>query len=56
MMYQMTNDNQNLKLAELERQLQRLSEQVLELTHRIKFLERENNRRKEDVRHLTSKG
>jgi len=37
------------KIAQLEQQLKRMEQQVLELNKRLTFLERENNRRKNEI-------
>jgi chromosome segregation ATPase len=37
------------KIAQLEQQLNRLEQQVVELNKRLMFLERENNRRKNEI-------
>lgn len=43
------NDPKDQKIAKLEQQLNKLAQQVTELNQRLSFLERENNRRKQDV-------
>jgi cell division protein FtsB len=54
----MTTPNQqsDLKVAQLEKQLQQLAQQVSELHKRVMFLERENNRRKNDINQVARKG
>jgi hypothetical protein len=37
------------KIAQLEQQLKRMEQQVVELNKRLMFLERENNRRKNEI-------
>ena len=37
------------KVAQLEQQLKRMEQQVVELNKRLMFLERENNRRKNEI-------
>ena len=37
------------KVAQLEQQLKRMEQQVVELNKRVMFLERENNRRKNEI-------
>jgi regulator of replication initiation timing len=48
-------DPKDQKVAALEQQLQKLTKQVNELNQRISFLERENNRRKQDVNVLAQR-
>ena len=47
-------DPKDKQIAELEKTLQRLMENVKLLNQRVTFLERENNRRKGDVNQLSS--
>jgi hypothetical protein len=44
-----TTDLANQKITQLEQQLQRAQAQLHELNQRVSFLERENNRRRQDV-------
>ena len=37
------------KIVQLEQQLKRMEQQVVELNKRLMFLERENNRRKNEI-------
>jgi hypothetical protein len=46
-------DLKDQKIALIEKQLERASSQLMELAKRISFLERENNRRKQDVNTLS---
>jgi regulator of replication initiation timing len=48
-------DPKDQKIATLEQQLQKLTKQVNELNQRVSFLERENNRRKQDVNILAQR-
>jgi hypothetical protein len=48
-------DPKDQKIVVLEQQLQKLVRQVAELNQRISFLERENNRRKQDVNILAQR-
>jgi hypothetical protein len=48
-------DPKDQKIAALEQQLQILVRQVGELNQRVSFLERENNRRKQDVNILAQR-
>jgi phage shock protein A len=48
-------DPKDQKIAALEQQLQKISKQVAELNQRVSFLERENNRRKQDVNILAQR-
>jgi replication fork clamp-binding protein CrfC len=50
-----TNNVDNQKIAQLEQQLQRAQAQLLELNQRVSFLERENNRRRQDVTTLAQR-
>ena len=43
------NPQSDPKIAQLEQQLKRMEQQVLELNKRLTFLERENNRRKNEI-------
>ena len=52
----MATDPKDQKIIALEQQLERVSLQVKELARRISFLERENNRRRQDVNTLSRKG
>lgn len=53
----MTTDPKDQKIAALEKRLDRADLQLKELARRISFLERENNRRKQDVNQIArSKG
>jgi len=52
----MVTDPKDQKMIALEQQLERVSLQVKELARRISFLERENNRRRQDVNTLSRKG
>lgn len=49
-------DPKDQKIALLEKQLETANRQLTELARRISFLERENNRRKQDVNLLARKG
>jgi regulator of replication initiation timing len=49
------NDSNDKKIIALEQQLQKLVRQVTELNQRVSFLERENNRRKQDVNILAQR-
>lgn len=49
------NDFNDKKIIALEQQLQKLVRQVTELNQRVSFLERENNRRKQDVNILAQR-
>jgi TolA-binding protein len=40
------------KIAQLEQQLKRMEQKVLELNKRLTFLERENNRRKGEINQI----
>jgi hypothetical protein len=52
----MTTPNlQEQKLAQLEKQLERASLQIMELARRVSYLERENSRRKQDVVSLSQR-
>ena len=48
-------DPKDQKITALEQQLQKLTKQVNELNQRISFLERENNRRKQDINILAQR-
>jgi regulator of replication initiation timing len=48
-------DPKDQKITALEQQLQKLTKQVNELNQRVSFLERENNRRKQDVNVLAQR-
>jgi hypothetical protein len=48
-------DPKDQKIAALEQQLQKLVRQVTDLNQRVSFLERENNRRKQDVNVLAQR-
>jgi uncharacterized small protein (DUF1192 family) len=52
-LYVLHLDIKDQKIALLEKQLERASSQLMELAKRIGFLERENNRRKQDVNTLS---
>ncbi len=53
----MNSDPKDQKITALEQQLLRAESQIKELARRISFLERENNRRKQDVNQIArSKG
>jgi TolA-binding protein len=43
------NPQSDPKIAQLEQQLKRMEQQVVELNKRLMFLERENNRRKNEI-------
>lgn len=49
------NDSNDKNIIALEQQLQKLVRQVTELNQRVSFLERENNRRKQDVNILAQR-
>lgn len=49
-------DPKEQKIVILERQLETARQQLAELARRISFLERENNRRRQDVNTLARKG
>ena len=42
------------KIAQLERYLQQLTQQIADLTRRINYLERENSRRKSEMTQVAS--
>jgi hypothetical protein len=48
-------DPKDQKIIALEQQLQKIAKQVAELNQRVSFLERENNRRKQDVNILAQR-
>jgi hypothetical protein len=48
-------DPKDQKIAALEQQLQKLIKQSAELNQRLSFLERENNRRKQDINILAQR-
>jgi phage shock protein A len=48
-------DPKDQKIIALEQQLQKITKQVAELNQRVSFLERENNRRKQDVNILAQR-
>lgn len=50
----MTTPTSDPKIAQLERNLQQLTQQVSDLTRRVNYLERENSRRKSEVTQIAS--
>jgi hypothetical protein len=49
------SDPKDQKIAVLEQQLEKASLQLMELSRRISYLERENSRRKQDISHVSQK-
>lgn len=49
-------ENKDQIISNLIKQVDKLSMQVVELAKRVSYLERENTRRKDDVRQLSNKG